>query len=366
MVEFMSSYYLIGLISILVMLIPTSNRLFYNFKLAICFSLLFVFGAFRYDFGLDYEPYVDFFNQIKEASEFGFEYDETERMEIGYTYLNFISPSFEFIIIISTGLACFAYFTLFSRYVPPKYGCLAMLLFYLSGQNTVFFIFSGIRNGMAVALLILSLPLIEKKRLIPYIGMTILAWSIHNSAIIIFILSYLLGYIKNINVTVSRWMIAIAVILVIIPFELLFGLSAWLVIASFDRYTSYIEIAENIARGASFLVSASNISIIILILTGLCKTKIDHKLSMIVIIGLMTCYMPLLGPLDMRLSMYFSGIMVAGAITAYSKIKDKIQKGVMLGLIIAYDAYAFFVVWLNNPYFSYQQIHNYVFELIKF
>ncbi len=356
-------YFAVGIVSMVVMSMPLSSRNGYRLKLAICFILLFIFGAFRYDFGLDYSGYEEYYNSVT-ASE-SFFHDQSDRMEIGYSYLNFLCPSFRFLIILTTALTCVAYYILFLKYIPQKNGLLAIFLFYLCGNYTVFFMFSGIRNAIAISILILSIPLIEKKRLIYYAGMTALAWSIHNSALIIFPLAYLLGYIEEISPKVAKRMAITAIAFYFIPFDFLLSTSEQFVSANFDRYTSYIENANEIGAGASILVSLSNALIISLIGHGLSKLKIGHQKSLVVILGMMACYFPLLGPLDLRLSIYFCGILIPAVVIAYSKIRDKLLKNSMLGIVIAYHAYDFFVVWLNNPYFTYSRIHNYVFDIFR-
>jgi len=359
----MTIYFLIWMLSMAVMATPSLKGRGYNTKLIICFSLLFIFGAFRYDFGPDYAPYEDYYKYVKMMPNFN--YDTNDRMEIGYSYLNFICPTFRVLIILTSAIVCLAYYSLFKRYIPQKHSVLALFLLYLCGNNTVFFMFSGIRNSMAISLLILSIPLIEKKKLIYYAGMTTLAWSIHNSALIIFPIAYLLGYIKEISPKVAKWMIMVAIGLYLIPFDILISTSTQFILANFDRYTTYIEHAEDIGEGASLLLSLSNALIIATIGYGLSKLRIGHQKSLVVLLGLLSCYFPLLGPLDMRLSIYCGGILIPAVVIAYSKIQDKVLKNIMLWTVVAYHTYSFFVVWLNNPYFTYSQIHNYVFDIFK-
>lgn len=356
-------YFAVGVVSMVVMSMPLSSKNGYGIKLAICFILLFILGAFRYDFGLDYFAYEEYYNYVT-ASE-GFIHDQSDRMEIGYSYLNYLCPSYRFLLIATSALVCVAYYALFKRYIPQKYGLFAIFLFYLSGNNTIIFMYSGIRNAIAISLLILSIPLIEKKKLIYYAGMTALAWSFHNSALIIFPIAYLFGYIKEITSKVANWMIIVAIGLFLIPYNFLISTSAQFVLANFDRYTSYIEHADEIGKGASMLVSLSNILIIAITGYGLSKLKLGHQKSLVVLLGLLACYFPLLGSLDLRLSIYFGGILIPAVVIAYSAIRDKVLKYSILGIVIAYKAYAFFVVWLNNPYFAFSQIHNYVFDIFK-
>lgn len=340
------------------MVLPCANKKFYRLQIFACTILLFLFGAFRVDFGLDYSGYESFFNQIS-GSPF-FEYDPNMRMEIGYSYLNYICPSFRFLIIITSLLVSITYFIVFDKYIPLEYRALAIFLLYLSGNFTIFFMFSGIRNSIAICLLILSVPLIYNRKITYYTLLTILAGSMHASAFIIFPLAYIIGFVRNINKRTLLVFGGFSVLLCLIPMSILLSLSSQFIDTNFDRYSTYINNAETIGKGASLLVSLSNLSIIFLILKNLLNIQLPRKQVLLVLLGLMAFITPLLGPLDIRLSIYFCIFSIPCIIIAYKLISVKIRKYSLLGLFIAYRGYSFFIVFLNNPYFSYSKIDNIV------
>lgn len=332
----------------------------YKIKLILCFIILFIFGAFRYDFGLDYVMYEEIFRKIKTMH--NFVQLPTDRTEIGYRFLNYISPSFQFIVIVSSALICISYYYLFSRYVSPKFGLLGIFLFYLCGNDTVFFMFSGIRNGIALSIFILSIPLIEKRRLVKYICITILAGLIHQSAFIVFPVAYAMGYIKKITPKVSISLICVAIILAITPFDLMLSASSKFVLANFDRYASYIESAQEIGTGASAIVILSNLCLIASICVGLRNKIITRKNTALILISLLGCYAPFLGPLNLRLSIFFTAISIVALTIILPILKKDAIRYLIIGLFIVYHAYSFFIVWLGNPHFPYSEIHNFVFE----
>lgn len=357
----MALYYFIWGLSMVVMAYPPKRTGQYRIQLFVCFLLLFLFGAFRYDFGLDYSAYETIFDMA--SNDRGFDYNPEERIETGYLYLNYLCPSFRFLIIITSLLVAVAYYVLFDRYVPVRHRVVAIFLLYLSGNNTVFFMFSGMRNSIAICLLLLSIPLIEKRKIIWYAAVMMLAGSMHASSFLIFPVAYLMGYIKEINKRVSTWLIVISVVLCCIPISVLISLSGDFIANNMDRYSGYIESAEEIGRGASLLVTIANLALIILVTKSVAGYKLSRRQNIIVLLGLLSLITPLLGPLDMRLSIFFSAISIPCVLIAYDCLKDIRLKYLLLGLFTAYRAYSFFIVFINSQYFAYDNIHNLILDL---
>lgn len=356
----MDLYYLLWILSMIIMSLPCKTNSGYRAQLISCMALLFCFGAFRLDFGLDYKTYEAIFDGI--SKEGGFVYDPNERNEIGYMFLNYLCPSFRFLLVITSLLVCIAYYSLFDRYIPRRYRLLGIFLLYLCGNNTVFFMFSGIRNSITISILILSLPLILKRKLLPFAIWTAIAWSVHTSALIVFPVAYAMGSINKITKKTAIIMIGVALLLFVIPFDILLGVSANFISSYFDRYSTYIDKVSDLGVGASLLVSLPNIIFITAIVLTFMKAKSPNHILEIVLVGVLAFYFPLLGLLDMRLSIYVSAIGIASIILTYSHIKDQILRNSLMSLFIIYKGYAFFMVFLNNPYFTYSQIHNLLFE----
>lgn len=358
----MSLYYLLWLISMLIMAIPGNGTKGYRIQLVLCFGFLFIFGAFRYDFGLDYQMYEDMF--YRASSKGAFKYDPNERNEVGYMFINYLCPSFRFLLIATSLLISVTYFILFYKYIPARYKLLGIFLFYLCGNNTVFFMFSGIRNSIAICILILSLPLIRQRKILYFSAATLLASLIHTSALIVFPVAYLIGLIRSFDNKNSLILIGISVLLFILPFDTIISPAETFIVNNFDRYTSYIDDAKSIGKSASLLVSVPNIILIGLITRSLKNKFIPKDRFSVVGVGLLAFFFPLLGVLDMRMSIYFNAICIAGLIVSYKYVRSLFSKNVILGIFILYKSYAFFVVFLNNPYFTYYKINNQLVDML--
>lgn len=342
-----------------VMAFPCFSRKVYQWQIFICFVVLFIFGAFRYNFGLDYSEYNDFFEAVSLHSNI---YDIDNRIEVGYVLLNYILPSFRSLLVITSALLAVTYYIVFYRYVPEKFRLLAIFLLYLSGDITIFFMFSGIRNAISICILTLSVSLIQNHKIVWYIIIMFFAASFHTSSFLVFPIAYIIGCITDINNKTSKLLIALAIILCVIPFDLLLSSGSNLILNYFDKYETYVDQASELAHGASLLVKFSNLIIIWCIVKGIVGIKVTSKQITVVVLGLLACYLPMLGPLDFRLSMYFGILMIPAITFAYSIIHDKMIKSMMLVTFVAYKSYSLFIVYMNSPY-RVDKIYNHFFDL---
>jgi len=154
----MTAYYLVFLLTLLIQLHPVKSNADYKKRLFFTFLPLFLFGALRVDFGNDYLGYEHYYYSVHSFSEL---FNIDKHMEKGYALLNLVMPSFRSLLVLTSLLMCFSYATLFYKFVQPKYNWLAILLLFLSGDKTIFFVLASMRNGMTVSLLILSLSFIQ-------------------------------------------------------------------------------------------------------------------------------------------------------------------------------------------------------------
>lgn len=146
--------------------------------LSILFFALFVFSAIRYDYGNDYASYLRWFNYIKStgSNPFG--------EQILYTFLNKISPSFNFLLTIVSGFYLYTVYRLIKNNVSDNYIGVSFLIFLI---NPYLFLMnlSAIRQSIAIALFIIAVYFSKKRKIIPYIVLILLATLFHKSAIIL-------------------------------------------------------------------------------------------------------------------------------------------------------------------------------------
>lgn len=348
-------YWLLFLIVMVVQLFPVKSQKQYTTQLIVSLLPLFLFGAFRVNFGLDYEAYETYFDEVKF---FGSEADD--RMEIGYMYLNMFLPSFRSLLIIQSALLCVTYYYLFKWYVPFRYSWLGFLLLFLNGPLTIFFMLSGIRNGIAISILILSTRFIHQRKIIPFAILTCLAYFFHNSVILIAPIAY---FIANGNVITSKnvkvWLFVMFVLAITSSTILLEYLGVF-IMTNFDRYTTYIEIAKEQEGGVGLLIAIFSIGASILFLSILKDKQLTAKEMMLVKFTLLFFISFLLGPLNMRMSQYFASFFVVGSLLIINKKAHKTLKHAYFALVFAYVIYSF-TIWLDSPNFSYDTYESILF-----
>lgn len=348
-------YWSLFLVVMLVQLFPAKSKTQYSVRLFMSLLPLFLYGAFRVNFGLDYEAYQAYFETIQT---YGREPDD--RMEIGYMYLNMVLPSFRSLLIIQSALLCVTYYYLFKWYVPSRYSWLGFLLLFLNGPLTIFFMLSGIRNGIAISILILSTRFIQQRKIIPFAALTCFAYFFHNSVILIAPIAY---FIANGNVITSKnvkvWLFVMFV-LAITSSTILLEYVGVFIMTNFDRYTTYIEIAKEQEGVVGLLIAIFSIGASILFLFILKDKQLTAKEMMLVKFTLLFFISFLLGPLNMRMSQYFASFFVVGSLLIINKKAHKTLKHAYFALVFAYVIYSF-TIWLDSPNFSYDTYESILF-----
>lgn len=350
----MAIYCLVALFTILAnILLPVKTKQGYSIRLFISLIPLFLFGALRLNFGLDYQGYLDFFN---EAKLFGHSADE--RMEIGYYYLNKILPSFRSLLVLQSALVCISYFYLF-KYVPNKLSWLAFLILFIAGNNTIFFMLSGIRNGIAISIFILSTPFIIKRKIIPFALMIYLAFLFHQSIILYAPLAYLVATNKTITKKeISIW-IGVVLFFTVSSFTPLMQFVNIFINTYFDRYSTYVSQADE-AEGVGILMKLFVFIMVSVTLIFLKKTKLSPTENTIMRLTLFFLISGILGALNMRMTQVFIPFLIPGVVIVVNRSKDKWIKNTFIVSVVLSLVYAIWL-WLESPYFSYQNYESVLF-----
>lgn len=342
----MKIYLLVFIATMLVQLIPEKTDKQKIWKIILTFLPLFLFGALRVDFGYDYESYEDDYYSYRE-----FGTDQFGQSEIGYQLLNTLCPSFRFLIVIQSLLVCIAYAVFFYLYIPKDKRILALIMLFLSGQYTVYFMFSGMRNAIAISILIVAIPFIENRKLIYYIALTALASMFHTSALIVFPIVYLIGIKSKMrNREFYIWLIVMA-LLVIFPLDYLFGDFSQFINLFFDRYTYYLSGMKETGFDRT-LLNLSSTSLLGIGLLLFARDSSDERMRMLARLALIGIYANYLGSLNMRLTNYMQYFIII-AWTFLVLQKSLKWRSLYACLVFLYLGYAFFYVFMGSPTFIY-------------
>lgn len=310
--------------------------------LFLVFVPLFLFGASRIDC-MDMEEY-EYFYKSTHGNQF---YDSVnERIEIGYSFLNFILPSFRILIILQTCILIASYMFVCKKYVSLKYLWLFICLFFLSGEKTVYFL-TAMRNTIAIAIMLFSLPFIAERKTWKFAGVTLFASLFHTSALLFLPLAYVIGR----NTKVRKWELAtwllVLVLLLIIPVSLFVDhVSDFIIDNRFEKYSAYLEnVHEN-----GLMVKLSTILFAGLILYDITKNPINNIHLMLGRLSLLFVYFPLLGTLNARATYYYCMVIILYAVYSISNEKKLLYRNIFVILLAIYMAYAFFIVDGSSQY----------------
>ncbi len=144
-----------------------------NFLLFASACLIVLFQALRWRTGTDWLPYEEFFRScISHPDSFEFEF--------GYAFLNravrSVTDSYTVFLFVECGLTVF-FWSLFAREMNTQSPCVILLSLFVAG---VF----PIRYTLAAAIILCSYIYILQRRLVPFLLMVFLAFSIHRTAIV--------------------------------------------------------------------------------------------------------------------------------------------------------------------------------------
>lgn len=147
------------------------------------FSLL-VLAAFRDGVGLDYYSYQGNYNDIKLH---GLLSDEQATMEPFFILLNYISPSFRFLIIVSAGMCVLTKVVFYKDF---RYRLLCLFLYFCS--VFLYYDMGILRQGIAIGLVWLSFRYIERKKPLNFLLLVFVATMFHVTSLAVLPI-YLLG-----------------------------------------------------------------------------------------------------------------------------------------------------------------------------
>lgn len=302
---------------------------------------LFVISAFRYNVGTDYQGYL---------------------RDILWTRLNatfFVEPFFKFLykgivkynlneqwfFIITSGLIVFTFIYYVFRESPMP--ILSIFLFW--GTTYYFCSMNGIRQFLAIAVLLLSLKYVEERQLVKFLTFIALAACIHLSSVV-FIVIYFLGKIK---ITPRRAYTITAILLLLSnPITQLV-----LKLVSYTRYGRYIGTVFDNGQGNTYRMA---IQIAILIFCSVFYVD-NPKFNIYYNLQIITVWIYAFAGkivLIRRFAWTFGASAIVLISMAVAFVKDKKLKFICeLSIVVLFFAYAFLsTIWGIQGCYPYQFI----------
>ena len=173
--------HIIFLVAVLLSAIPVGRAKKRVYLYWLSFFILFLFAALRYDFGNDYMSYFNNYVAIHHG------YREIYGKQHLFTLLNYLSPSFSFLIVSSSFLFLYVVYRLLKRNLPPENIWMGLFIFLFSPY--IFLVnLSAIRQCLAMLIFITAICYISKpgkNHFIVYVILVLTASLIHKSAILL-------------------------------------------------------------------------------------------------------------------------------------------------------------------------------------
>lgn len=182
--------------------IPLSHKKLIILIFVIIFTL---FRGLRWECGTDWEQYHQVFLSSEWNNIFTFNRYGEEIMEYGYMFTNIllksIIPSYTFFLLVTNFFILFSYYKFSFRYAQFPIITFVTLIFCSN--------FFPVRQNIAVAIALLSLPYVFKRKIYKFILLIIAAMSFHTSAIVFLPVYFIYRFEINIIIRISICILAI-------------------------------------------------------------------------------------------------------------------------------------------------------------
>lgn len=336
-------------------IIPANNQKDYLRKLIFVFIPLFLFGALREGFS-DQNTYEGIFEEIHGLSTFV--YDENAHSEIGYQWLCYIMPSFRALLIFTAALMCAAYIVFFYKNIPPKGLMVAITMLFLSGNLSIYFVLSSIRNGIAMSLFIICFTFWQNRKIRPAALVTLVAMSMHTSAIMSLPLAYFVGRPSPLTKKEMYIWISIIVFFVFVSSTALINYIAPFINKYLDRYDSVIELGKESGDSFHPLAVIGSITLFGFLASIIYKGSYFSKSEISILrVAMLFSIALIMSILNARLSQYYSPFIVAATAIIYSRFPSSIIKQAYIWFVFAYVGY-FFYLWIMDRWWVYGIYHS--------
>lgn len=368
---------IIGLIAVILTYLTRDRQNGFGLKLA--FAVIFVFMALRYDYGNDYMNYLDGYNEITSNIQI---FLTEMKWDPGWNLLHILFKPFGFFAMVAfMSLATAVVLYRFIRdFVPAQYQWLAMFL-YVFDPYLFLVPASAMRQNLGIILFIWGIEFLYKRRIIPYLLISIAAATFHKSGLVLLPLVVLPFIAIKINKLVAAVFVGMFAGLfffgqVIIPYMGgLFG-------QAFAQYTEIYTESSSFNTGIGFFYALFQLSAILYFAGVESRRDEESELPMdsqdqmdaagqleqlpisdnhtryldirarrlLFMLAIMTFMFTPLGLQLMmigRINMYFTPVMIAVyPIIAYTT-QDRLFKVIFLGSLIPFTLFRFWAFFIS-------------------
>lgn len=349
---------ILGLLCVFFNLIAYTNKSDWGLKLS--FFIIFLFIGLRYNFGNDYETYINLFNRIKDNPHIAFDQKTFLFYEPGWLLLNWLSRPVGFFGM-NLMLALFYSLTIYKlikTHIPYQYYWISV--FFVVFNPAFLLVHStAMRQTVAILIFLLSINFIHKKKFIIFILCVLLAATFHKSSLTILVISPFLFQNRKVNMIYGS--ILFSIYLFIFAFgNLLLPYIGMLISLFSERYETYVD--KGIANSGLGFIFYSSLFILTLFLDKI-QDKKNALFFKLAIVYSMLMPFTLIIEMTSRIGMYFS----PAVIIVYPFIAKslKLFKGIFLSILILFTLYQFFQFFYSDTYTKYFMEYRTIFSAPK-
>ncbi len=349
-------YIVISTSLIAVLLAFLSKYKSFSKGLEVGFAIVTFIGCIHYNYGNDYEVYYYLWNTISQLS-----LNELFTTEIhtepGWRIINWLfkfENGFFALVAILNIIQNYIYYRVIKTIVPRNWWWLSMFVYLCTTTNYPLF-FSMMRQGLAISLILASFLYLRKKKVMPTLGLIILASTFHSSALITLPI-VLLNYSKYKRIPVFALIILFLTFIVYVFKDIIdFVMKAFLSMSIFETYSTYTA-GESVSLGLGFLLRIVPylVSLYFLIAREQELSIEEKQITLISYVAFLFFPLATMGvTLVERIGYYFSIFQIVTIPLLYRKIKIKpIRNGLIFVLIyitwIMYYAFFQSEVWKDT------------------
>lgn len=357
-------YWIILFSTLCVVLTYLEDRGIIKHGMRLGFFIMILFLSIRYEYGNDFSSYRDIFLNVKmykwnELNEL------TQWIEIGWLVLcKLFQPiGFQGLITFHTIFIFTSVYYLINKHVPTKYKTLAVF-FFLFNSNILVIYLSMLRQSMAICCFILAMDVALDKKIGKMIVLTLLAFLLHRSAIII-IPFILLSYSSSSWIIKTTGIILCGLLLIMIINPSVAGNIFFYALSSIDtlgnEYENYLEAGS---KGSGLGLIAESIVFLPFLFNYKKFSNTEKVIVLIFFINIVSFPMQYIVAMFSRIRFYFVSLGIIAIPLLFkrtSRFDYKIIIGAVLVLITLWNYYSFFN---SDVFYRYYYTYNTIFNLI--
>ena len=349
---------ILGVISILFAYLARYSNAKWGLKVS--FILIFLFLALRYDFGNDYQAYLEFFHRL--SSQKYLTQIDFIQFEPFWVLLNFSFKNLGFfsMTIFIAAFTSITYYKLIKKYVPEKLYWLAVF-FYIFNPLFMLIGCSAMRQSIAITLFLISLEFVIKRKLFLYLLCIGAASLFHYTAVLLTPVYFLNYFIQKISL--KKGVLIFLFYLSLFPLLLLDGsLSAFIrdFVWDFAERFEYYYVRGDVATGLGFVVFS-----LLLIMVLFFERKQAREIGLFFKISIMGfLIMPLSLTLDIigRFALYFAPSTIIVYPNLLKSLNDNKIKVAFLAIIMAITIFQYIQFFYSEIYHDFFMNYQTIFS----